>query len=65
MATGKKKTGRAEKNAREVWGGIATAMEQVAESVSDGGHGKVVVTIFYRNGGVREVRVNKQVDGEG
>ena len=56
------KKGRAERNARAVWGGIATAMEEVAEAVGTGHRGKVTVTITYRKGGVRGVEVRNQVE---
>ena len=59
------KKGRAERNARAVWGGIATAMEEVAAAVDTGQRGRVTVTIIYRKGGVRGVEVRNQVDGEG
>ena len=56
--------GQTEKIAREVWGGFATALRMVEESA--GAHGKVVVTISYRDRGVRGVRVRKveKCDGE-
>ena len=56
---------KAEKNAKAVWGGIATAMEEVSRAIGTGHRGKVTVTIIYRKGGVRGVEVRNQVDGEG
>ena len=58
------KKGRAERNARAVWGGIATAMEEVAAAVDTGQRGRVIVTIAYRKKGVRWVEVQNQVEGE-
>ena len=57
-----KKTPRAERNARAVWGGIATAMEEVSGAIGTGHRGKVTVTITYRKGGVRGVEVRNQVE---
>ena len=54
---------KAEKNAKAVWGGIATAMEEVSGAIGTGHRGKVTVTIIYRKGGVRGVEVRNQVDG--
>ena len=59
-----KKTPRAERNARAVWGGIATAMEEVAAAVGTGRRGRVIVTIAYRKKGVRGVEVQNQVEGD-
>ena len=57
-----RKPPRAERNARAVWGGIATAMERVAEAVKTGEQGRVVVTLRYRRNGVCGVEVSNQVD---
>ena len=57
-----KKTPRAERNARAVWGGIATAMEEVAAAVETGDQGRVVVTFRYRRKGVCGVEVSNQVE---
>ena len=53
---------KAEKNAKAVWGGIATAMEEVSGAIGTGHRGKVTVTITYRKGGVRGVEVRNQVE---
>lgn len=57
-----KKTPRAERNARAVWGGIATAMEEVAAAVETGDQGRVVVTFRYRRKGVCGIEVENQVE---
>lgn len=57
-----KKPPRTERNARAVWGGIATAMEQVAEAVETGDQGRVVVTFRYRRKGVCGIEVENQVE---
>ena len=57
-----KKTPRAERNARAVWGGIATAMEEVAAAVETGDQGRVVVTFRYRRRGVCGIEVENQVE---
>ena len=57
-----KKPPRAERNARAVWGGIATAMEEVAAAVETGDQGRVVVTFRYRRKGVCGVEVSNQVE---
>ncbi len=57
-----KKTPRAERNARAVWGGIATAMEEVAAAVETGDQGRVVVTFRYRRKGVCGIEVSNQVE---
>ena len=62
MTRGKKTTPRAERNARAVWGGIATAMEEVAAAVETGDQGRVVVTFRYRRKGVCGVEVSNQVE---
>ena len=59
-----KKTPRAERNARAVWGGIATAMEEVAAAIETGDQGRVVVTFRYRRKGVCGIEVENQVEGE-
>ena len=56
------KKGRAERNARAVWGGIATAMEEIAAAVDAGDQGRVVVTFRYRRKGVCGVEVRNQVE---
>ena len=58
----RRKTPRAERNARAVWGGIATAMEEVAAAVETGDQGRVVVTFRYRRKGVCGVEVQNQVE---
>lgn len=57
-----KKTPRAERNARAVWGGIATAMEEVAAAVETGDQGRVVVTFRYRRRGVCGIEVENRVE---
>ena len=57
-----RKPARAERNARAVWGGIATAMEEVAAAVETGDQGRVVVTFRYRRKGVCGVEVSNQVE---
>ena len=57
-----RKPPRAERNARAVWGGIATAMEEVAAAVETGDQGRVVVTFRYRRKGVCGVEVSNQVE---
>ena len=57
-----KKTPWAERNARAVWGGIATAMEEVAAAVETGDQGRVVVTFRYRRRGVCGIEVSNQVE---
>ena len=57
-----KKPPRAERNARAVWGGIATAMEEVAAAVETGDQGRVVVTFRYRRRGVCGIEVENQVE---
>ena len=58
----RRKTPRAERNARAVWGGIATAMEEVAAAVETGDQGRVVVTFRYRRKGVCGVEVENRVE---
>ena len=58
----RRKPPRAERNARAVWGGIATAMEEVAAAVETGDQGRVVVTFRYRRKGVCGVEVSNQVE---
>lgn len=60
--TRRQKPPRAERNARAVWGGIATAMEEVAAAVETGDQGRVVVTFRYRRKGVCGVEVSNQVE---
>ena len=57
-----RKPPRAERNARAVWGGIATAMEEVAAAVETGDQGRVVVTFRYRRKGVCGIEVENQVE---
>lgn len=57
-----KKTPRAERNARAAWGGIAAAMERIAEAIETGDQGRVVVTFRYRRKGVCGVDVQNQVE---
>ena len=57
-----RKPPRAERNARAVWGGIATAMEEVAAAVETGDQGRVVVTFRYRRKGVCGVEVQNEVE---
>lgn len=57
-----RKPHRTERNARAVWGGIATAMEQVAEAVETGDQGRVVVIFRYRRKGVCGIEVSNQVE---
>ena len=57
-----KKTPRAERNARAAWGGIAAAMERIAEAVETGDQGCVVVTFRYRRKGVCGVEVENLVE---
>ena len=57
-----KKTPRAERNARAAWGGIAAAMERIAEAVETGDQGRVVVTFRYRRRGVCGIEVENQVE---
>ena len=57
-----KKPPRVERNARAVWGGIATAMEEVAAAVETGDQGRVVVTFRYRRKGVCGIEVENQVE---
>jgi hypothetical protein len=60
--TRRQKPPRAERNARAVWGGIATAMEEVAAAVETGDQGRVVVTFRYRRKGVCGIEVSNQVE---
>ena len=62
MASNRKK---AEKNAKAVWGGIATAMEEVSWAIGARHNGRVTVTIIYRNGGGCGVAVRNHVGGAG
>ena len=57
-----KKTPRAERNARAAWGGIAAAMERIAEAIETGDQGRVVVTFRYRRKGVCGIEVENQVE---
>ena len=57
-----KKTPRVERNARAAWGGIAAAMERIAEAVETGDQGCVVVTFRYRRKGVCGVEVENRVE---
>ena len=57
-----KKTPRAERNARAAWGGIAAAMERIAEAIETGDQGRVVVTFRYRRRGVCGIEVDNQVE---
>ena len=57
-----KKTPRAERNARAAWGGIAEAMELIAEAVETGDQGRVVVTFRYRRRGVCGIEVENRVE---
>ena len=56
------KKGRAERNARAAWGGIAAAMERIAEAVETGDQGRVVVTFRYRRKGVCGIEVENRVE---
>ena len=60
--TRRQKPPRAERNARAVWGGIATAMEEVAAAVETGDQGRVVVTFRYRRKGVCGIEVENRVE---
>ena len=60
-----RKAPRAERNARAVWGGIATAMERVAEAIETGDQGRVVVTFRYRRNGVCGIDVQTEVERDG
>ena len=60
-----RKAPRPERNARAVWGGIAAAMERVAEAIETDNHGQVVVTIRYRRRGVCGIDVQTEVERDG
>ena len=63
--TDNRKPPRSERNARAVWGGIATAMERVAEAIETGDQGRVTVTFRYRRRGVCGIDVQNEVDRDG
>ena len=60
--TDNRKPPRSERNARAVWGGIAAAMERVAEAIETGDQGRVTVTFRYRRKGVCGIEVSNEVE---